>query len=360
MSSPSSCEEKVQQYHHTKSYESFLEDVQESLQTAKSDTDAHESLPIYIIGFSTGHAGSTTVHYHLKEYCNQNDDNYFNFELKFGKKIDEPYDPQDPCAFTRDVLIPFLDKKRGSKRKFFDLGHFYNDPSYLECLAAFLGPKIGFVRIRRNRHDIAHSFMHTNINYPFLTTCNRKQALEKEAIKNRLRAPSCSYCPFERQSFPPVALDVPNWSWRLLDPFQRFLWMIDDIEMRWYFMKKTFVESNFYEITWSQTKELEDGLRAVDKAFGCNTTWEEAKNKKQHTQHMEGDLRDCTNELVLDIDYRNLVGYSPDVQKILYEDFKQNVGGDKCQESREQLKDVLDEEKSSLSHWNLITKSINE
>lgn len=142
-----------------------------------------------------------------------------------------------------------------------DLGHFHNrGVAVLQCLADVLGPQGVFIRIRRNRHDVAMSF-----SSHYYTPCMTSDNIH----------PQVSVCPHsqEKATAGPVYLDVADDIWNAFTPFQRFLWYADEVEERWHQLtssKKNRSNSpEFYEITWSDSHELKQGLDALRKSRGC-------------------------------------------------------------------------------------------
>jgi hypothetical protein len=237
--------------------------------------------------------------------------------------------------------------KEGKKR-FVDLGHYYNTPSILECLALHYEDDIAFVRIRRNRHDIAHSFASS-----FMTPCYGNEEGDDE------RHPVLSYCPIKRKvndnDNPPVPLHVETNTWMKFNAFQKFLWLADDLEMRWVYFQKYFPNSHYVDISWSDPDELVGGIIDVAKALcGAATSYStnsvETK-KKNHVSHNEN-TRDCGMQLRSDLGYRRHVGYSAEQCKILFDGKnKLRFHFKECKESKEELKSIVEEEGLSLENF---------
>lgn len=234
----------------------------------------------------------------------------------------------------------------------------------------YLGPDADFVRVRRNRYDIARSF-----SKEFETPCIRKDAIEIE-IKNKAVTqrpgsgklwPALSYCPLDRilgsggKEMPdvaPVALQSKEWRWRLLNSFQKFLWMADDLEVRWEFFQNKFPHSNFVELSWSSSKQLADGLKALDKCFACNMNWDEEQEKnkksKNHISHA-AHQRLCSEEIIADLDYRRVVDFDSKLRKKLFEDQAQVIHLKECIKNQIELQEIIAQEHfSSVDEFNFI------
>ena len=73
----------------------------------------------------------------------------------------------------------------------------------------------------------------------------------------------------------PVALPSPSDQiWMSLNPFQKFLWLADDLEMRWHELTQTYKgvkeAPQFYEVTWSNPEELKTSLFQVFEEMPCS------------------------------------------------------------------------------------------
>ena len=151
--------------------------------TNKSSTE-RQSSPDFILGFSTGHAGSTTYDQVLRGSSSKCPWRKATgkFEDSNSQEKSQVHKPTvELCDYTNRVLIPTLEGKRGNGT-YIDLGHYHNRvPGGLECLAQALGERLAFVRIRRNRYFIANSFVARGP-----TPCKDQ---------SRFRAPVVSYCP---------------------------------------------------------------------------------------------------------------------------------------------------------------------
>ena len=222
-----------------------------------------KSIPRFIFGHSTGHAGSTALHNALARSDCPWGKPVAKFELVYKNKTEIlmketqwPFDSD--CELTRTRLLPFLNKQFTSDydehQTFIDLGHVHNRGRVLECLADLLRDDVTFVKIRRNRYDIAHSFAsqfnHSCIHpdsekpHPFVALCPRSSEVESGAG--------------------PVNLPVVDEVWDSFTPLQRFLWYADEVEHRWHTLQQRPYSDesrpSFFEVTWSDPDELAIGI----------------------------------------------------------------------------------------------------
>lgn len=314
------------------------------------DGAADEALapPEYIFGFSTGHAGSTSLHSMLlkakgcpwgepkgkfeKQGPRQDQQNWTLAALEDNDAITNS--SQARCKYTQEVLIPFLSKKIGKHlTTWIDLGHYHNRGFVLECLAEILGTRVAFVRIRRNRHDIARSFV--------LGSKMKSPCIPKFWDRRRRKrgGPWVSYCSMDG----PVALPVANGTWFQLDEFQKFLWMVDEMEIRFHNLQKRYPSCRYHEITWSRGSELMDGFQRTLGEMGCSVdTIGQTKlaHFKSHVKH-DGKLRNCSNSIIRDVQYRHLMQYKDEIQKILYHKHPQYIHLDQCNESKEEILELF-------------------
>lgn len=208
-----------------------------------------------------------------------------------------------------------------------DLGHFHNrGVAVLQCLADVLGPQGVFIRIRRNRHDVAMSF-----SSHYYTPCMTSDNIH----------PQVSVCPHsqEKATAGPVYLDVADDIWNAFTPFQRFLLYADEVEERWHQLtssKKNRSNSpEFYEITWSDSHELKQGLDALRKSLGCNDTDKQAlNNTKPHVTH-KARGRNCSDMIRQDLEYSRAMNYDKQQSQRLFR--AQRVDSHECKDTHDQL-----------------------
>jgi hypothetical protein len=370
------------------------------------------SYPQFVLGHSTGHAGSTAIHAALtkpgcpwngpettmvQSFENRNKKEGVNGEREWsygnansGGSRSGSNDLEDnpswsrSCELTADKLVPYLldyaaaanGRRRGSSSgsgsrnittssssddrnnlrdlTYIDLGHYYNRGRLLECLADQLREKVTFVRIRRNRYDIARSFSEQ-----FKTPCIK-------GTKPGRKHPHTTVCPRSGEDIGPVNLRVDDDVWDGMTPFQRFLWYADEMEHRWHTLttrayhrgevggsrqqgKKTDAAAEqaaqqrpaFHEITWSSSRQL---VRQTDRlrrdAFGC-TPLGEMGNHKRHVRHGNNTLR-CSDFIRQDLEYRRLMNYDKPTMEILVSSERpQQVDSDECTETRDELEETI-------------------
>jgi len=313
-----------------------------------------KSIPRFIFGHSTGHAGSTAVHQALARSDCPWGKPVAKFELIYKSKTEIPMmETQWPfdsdCELTRTRLLPFLNQQFTSDedehQTFIDLGHIHNRGRVMECLADLLRDDVAFVKIRRNRYDIAHSFAshfnHSCIHpdserpHPAVALCPRSSEVESGAG--------------------PVNLPVVDEVWDSFTPLQRFLWYADEVEHRWHTLRqRAYPDASrplFFEVTWSDPGELGLGFENLAKDLGC-ASGRGMENAKKHVQHKDG-TRNCTSFIQQDLDYRRLMKYNDSTLQILLK-HPQHVDSTECMETHEELAAAIQlysDDDDSLSQW---------
>jgi hypothetical protein len=294
--------------------------------------------PQYVFGVSTGHAGSTTAHAILGNASSCPGPINAQFEIKGPKESEQEFEAEeDLCKYTRKTLLPFFETKRPHMGTYMDLGHFHNRGPVLECMAKLLD-KATFVLLRRNRHDIAISF-----SKQFSTPCLNAEP--------KMRHPAISYCPHSEERNGPVGLAVEDEVWTQLSSFQKFLWMADEMEHRFYKLQQAFSSPNYLEISWSSSKELSTGLADVRVSLGCSREFE-MTNKKSHVKHEAG-RRNCTKQVLEDLAYRQLVNYTLEKQAVVFA-HPQRVTVEECMETEEEVRTVIRSALQSITHWEVV------
>ena len=346
--------------------------------------------PFFIFGHSTGHSGSTTFHKTLGEPgCPWNPVSHFEDKYK-DKFLDEKKWPDDSkCELTNSKLIPHLlsrikrtvdefdqdrliryqyQKERQqdysmNHTTYIDMGHFHNRGRVLECLAKYFGESAAFVRVRRNRYDIARSFVGTTSKSR--TPCiidNKMYKLEKRKNKKRKQThgahPEMATCPRSGENSGPVNLKVTDDIWDSFVPFQRFLWYADEMEHRWHTITKIAYDEEsyntgdikatqsrkqqgwgrprFYDVSWNSGEELGKEVDKLRKQLGC-TSLPKVANPKTHVLHKERNLN-CSEQILQDLEYRKLMKYDSKTLEILVSSkFPQHVDSKECEETRIQL-----------------------
>lgn len=351
-----------QLYYYTSSYDSpqYYED------------DGITNSPLFIFGHTTGHSGSGTFHNALsRPGCPWDTNSTVEaFENVADGEIHWPSDPD--CHLTNTKLIPHLmtsiqsqtgdvTASRRSSTTYIDLGHFHNRGRRLECLAKHFGDRSVFIHVRRNRYNIARSFVGKgalktpcvvdNTMYKTEKEHTRRFKFGKRRIRNRTEvSPTVGICPRSRENAGPVDLPVSDAIWDAFTPFQRFLWYADEMEHRWYSLQNMFNnDSNsdhvivglrgvpsFYEATWNDADELKKSVSDIRNKLSC-TTEMELKNKHPHVEHRDRALN-CSDQILQDHEYRKLMGYSKEQMDVLFSrHLPQHVDSEECIERRDEL-----------------------
>ena len=306
--------------------------------------------PKFILGFSTGHTGTTTAHHVLQEndpskcpYAPTTAD----FESIASGERFEDYDPVYPCNFTDSVVIPHLQRQLknqqvhgdGGAGAFVDAGHFHNRGPVFECLAkSSIANDLAIIFIRRNRYHIARSFTRNR-----LTPCLRDATNDFDKSHHH---PNIAYCPHSADGNGPAALSLPDDQWKRLTAFQKFLWMADDMEYRFHKLRQQGqtqsgssagrseeVGPQYFSVTWTTGDEYEAGLLSIRAEFGCrrdDTNEDKVNNHNSHISHSI--LRNCTDEIQQDLEYRRIMKFNRDQLEVLYSRHPQRLDDGQCQE----------------------------
>jgi hypothetical protein len=117
---------------------------------------------------------------------------------------------------------------------YIDMCHFHNRSRILECLAKYFGESAAFVHIRRNRYDIARSYVgkkHDQIKMPCIIDHKIYKSRRKKGPKGRDDVhPGLASCPRSGENAEPANLTVTDDIWdNSFVPFQRFLWYADEM-----------------------------------------------------------------------------------------------------------------------------------
>lgn len=306
---------------------------QSTTTTSEQEANRHANTTApfkFIFGVSTGHAGSTTSqNTTMRDGCPFTSIGAFEYTA-FNELTWKYESINRTCQRVNASLIPRLYQFIPEKNQVFvDLGHYHNRGAVLECLADLLQDKAVFVRIRRNRYDIAMSFSSL-----YYTPC-----LTYEIEQDH---PVLSTCPrsTERRQAGPVHLHVRDYIWDSFTPFQRFLWYADEMEEKWHVLtaKNRGKSPRFHEITWSSSEELKQGLFELRQSFGCNDEQQEIDKHKIHITHKAG-IRNCSDMIRQDLEYRRLMRYSRDKERYqrLFGEFPQHVDSSDCKDSGDEL-----------------------
>ena len=295
----------------------------------------------FILGFSTGHSGSTSIDEGLrKANCGWHITG--EFELSTWNERHGIVDNTDDCRLTDDEVLPLLYREVNAKAKkrndqnatiaYVDLGHWHNRFHTLECLADRLGELINFVRIRRNRYAIAKSFVEGNKRKSSFTPCMTKMKGYKK--------PSVATCPRSDEGIGAVNLPVSDEIWDSMSPFQRFLWYSDEIEHRWHTMTLKYSNPSYFEITWSDPEELQDEFVNLLSELGCDVS-KELTQEKQHVLHTAKSWN-CSDFILQDMEYRHMMKYNTETMNVLVSaKYPQHVDMYGCIETKAELERAI-------------------
>ena len=288
------------------------------------EIDNNKKVYDFIFGFSTGHAGTTTLS--LKDYYQKPNNNIlFLHELKFGPSS-YPYKPEfgyrtetwqqgNPAkdyAYVKDILFPFLLRSQeiAGTSVVMDLGH--HNLYFIDALIKYMKTETQYkyimVRIRRERLEQAVSLTFHNPKFPIKDIC-------KELVTR--------YCPYDRED--EVILKPPSKEiWTDLNTVQQAFWIMDETEARWNRLKNENPDMDYLELYWSKSlygqSSMDSAALKVAKLLNLegitvfNETWEHVKNHIHSGSNlftMGPDKKPLTFDGVkkLDLEYQRMMRY---------------------------------------------------
>eukprot|EP00035_Acanthoeca_spectabilis_P034539 m.29584 g.29584 ORF g.29584 m.29584 type:complete len:397 (-) comp6717_c0_seq1:2761-3951(-) len=133
-------------------------------------------------------------------------------------------------AYVRDIKVPQMESVLAATERGTWLGAGHQIIlGMVPALVRVLGDKAKFIRLRRNKKDVAYSYYQKGGD-----PCTGK----------------CIYCicPLDAAARIPVRGEI----WEKLSVYQRYLWFVDELEAQWQATKKTFPNINFVEIDWDK------------------------------------------------------------------------------------------------------------
>lgn len=322
----------------------------------KEKVSSHHKPPKLILGVSTGHSGSTTAQHTLaRPGCFSRVESKFEGTIAYYETTWNYTSFHHTCQLVNSTLIPHLYRLAGSNGVLLDVGHYHNRGVVLECLVDLLHVEAAFVRIRRNRYDIATSF-----SSHYYTPCLNEMSTNEPH-------PTASLCPHseERKTAGPVYLNVDDSTWdSVFTPFQRFLWYADEIEEKWNDLitrcRGRTNHPQFYEVTWSTSSELQQGLYTIRARLGCNDTDVSEINKDTpHVAHTKG-RQNCSDLIRQDLEYRRWIKFDFEHYNRLFRRYPQNVASSDCKDTRDELVAAIqmysDNQEVNLNAWILPDK----
>ena len=284
---------------------------------------------------------------------------------------------------TQDKIIPYLEsivrneidkgngEFTGDEVTYLDLGHFHNRGHTMECLAYLLGERATFIHVGRNRYDIARS--HSKISQtPCITDPHNDEIKEelqrnptKEMIQKKKKGkeppktyihPHVSRCPRSGEGAGPVDLPISNDDvWDEFIPYQRFLWLADELTHRWHNLKLFYETKSskdlphgkpkFLEMRWSLSSDFDREISKIKAELGCPVQKKdkipEVKSPNHHVAHTVGSTK-CRQQIELDMQYRKVMQYDDETSDILFGlSNPQHVDSTDCKESPEELKEAI-------------------
>lgn len=203
------------------------------------------SCSVFVLGFSTGHVGTTTLsnQHSYVDGSSPLSSYHFIFEnVKLRVTMNTTFLDEEKYAkkYLKSLVIP------GEHQKCVDLSHYWM--SFGRGLIKLLREnevEVRVVRIRRDACEVAKSFAES-----------RRGARNAKCLAN---VGACAL------DVPDLALPVDKKGWMAWSPFQRALWMSDETEKRWKTIYEPMLELNHVlEVEWSKSDErFDDPLLAA-------------------------------------------------------------------------------------------------
>lgn len=165
-------------------------------------------------------------------------------EADKGHLIQVPFE-SDFCELAQDYVvkekIPFMERRLAEQnaRVYFASGH-QTLLGILPALVDRLKGRIRFIRLRRNRFDVAYSF-HTKADGPCMH--------------------HCVYCPCPLDAA--TRCPVPGHLWGSLNAYQQYLWAVDEVECMWQALIRSRPDVPTLVLEWSKTISKEMMQRAA-------------------------------------------------------------------------------------------------
>jgi len=186
-----------------------------------------------------------------------------------------------------DNLVPNWNKRaeeRGADTVFIT-GH--DSIYYFRGFAEML-QQTTFVRIRRSRTETARSFCEAGLHnlHRMFSPVHKKNCVMNTRRGYRLH--SYSYCPLE-QPFS-VVLKIDPEKWRMLSPYQRGLWYVDELEARWNRFIQEFPQAKYIEVSWSSKNpqkygSIYEAQSAMGRLIHLDSSHGHQKAVKTHGSH---------------------------------------------------------------------------
>lgn len=261
----------------------------------------------FVFGWSPGHSGTTALS-DPSQYGHPEDVIFLHESRRCEVMIENIQKKQwihmsyfEEYKFVKESYFPFLERCKGSKRTLADFGH--HNVFFVDALINYLHYETNltflFVRIRRPRLEVALSLTYNQPMVPFADVC---QGLEFR------------FCPFDRQEGVILKLDMITW-WRLSE-YQKTLWMVDEMELRWQRMIAQHPYLHTTEVFWSKSDGEQSFQAVVTRLARVLNTTVAPKSDRYHmkvaTVHAGGnsDIFLHGGKLVpVDRNYKRMMGY---------------------------------------------------
>jgi hypothetical protein len=263
-------------------------------------TDVDELTFVFVV--SNGHTGTTFLGQMSKwrEHLGPGKKLPPGFGVSHEVEADKPYLVtvpwnrtycEDGLKYTAERKVPrIVNLMRARKQHtWIEAGH-QTLLGIIPALSQVLGKRARFVRMRRNRIDVAYSFAQKGQG-----PCS----------------PTCKFClcPLD----PLVRCPVDGLIWRSMSVFQQFLWFVDELECQWQsFLSSSPDEVVVTELNWDKAITGAD-LLMVAKFAGMNDVFlrDPTNQTKRANDHVHDASRSSKNYTALheeDRGYQTLLG----------------------------------------------------
>lgn len=206
-----------------------------------------------------------------KDYCRRSRDYVEHFKVPQIESILEDLDAHTFFASGHQVILGLI-----------------------PALADILGDRARFLRLRRNRFDTAYSFYKS---------------------KNGDSGPCSGRCIFCLCPLDPLArCPVDAQVWEDLNPYQRHLWSVDEIECQWQSFLRSRPGVHYMELNWDKRLTAEQMLE-VAKFIDMDVSLQAPSLKETANGHLSAKVRSTKNYTwmeEMDRDYRQKVGHAAD------------------------------------------------
>jgi len=237
----------------------------------------------FILGYSTGHCGTTSLS--SGDLYSNPTNVYFTFESlppspHLNTNLWQRWTFADEYNYVKQVLVPFMIQKRTSANAatYLDLGH--QNLYYIDALVKYLSTETSYkfllVRITSPRYESATSlsYSHERVKHPHICSM-------------RFR-----YCPIER---PATVINNPSSTaaFNNLTIFQQSLWLMDEVEERWSCLLRHNPNVDRIYLHWSRVKYpgFMEAASNMSRLFNISHT----SLKHVHLKHHAMDLNNRTN-----------------------------------------------------------------